>query len=305
MKGVSFGWRLVDAAIAARRGLRLDRIGPARPYLMLAPALALVTLLAVGVVYLVWLSFHDFDTFLFRQGALSFDQYRRLFEPPSGAFYRDVLVRTIAVSVAVTVAAVVVALPVAYALVRTQRAIARGLLLLALLVPFLMGEAVRAFGWSLILGREGAFGWLLSVLSLESRTLLGTSFAIWLGLMQVSVPLAALLILPAMRRVDPALEQAAQTLGARPSRVWRHVVVPLVRPGIAVAAAVVFLLSLAELDLPQILGLGRLPFAANIIRSVYTLQGNLNLGSALSVVLLVTGILAVLALLRLAVPRPR
>lgn len=305
MNGVSFGWRLVDAAIAARRALRVDRIGRARPYLMLAPALALVTLLGVGVLYLIWLSLHDFDTFLFRQGALSLDQYRRLIEPPSGDFYRDVLVRTVAVSVLVTAAAVVVALPVAYALVRTQRALVRALLLLALLVPFLMGEAVRAFGWSLILGREGAVGWLLSAMSLGSRTLLGTNFAIWLGLMQVSVPLAALLILPAMRRVDPALEQAAQTLGARPSRVWRHVVVPLVRPGIAVAAAVVFLLSLAELDLPQILGLGRLPFAANAIRNVYTLQGNLNLGSALSVVLLVTGIVAVLALMRLAVPRRR
>ena len=57
-------------------------------------------------------------------------------------------------------------------------------------------------------------------------------------------------------------------------------------PGIAAASVVVLLLNLAEYDMPAILGLGRLPFVANVIGDIYRLQQNLYLGSAFSLVLL-------------------
>lgn len=291
---VAFGWRVLDGVIAVRRKLRIDRLGPARPYLMLVPALLLMTSLAGGLLYLVYLSFHSFDTFLLEQGPWSLDQYRRLIEPPSGDFIRDTLVRTLTISVLVTIGSVILGLPVAYFIVRTRSRLMRVVTLMLLLVPFLMGEVVRAFGWALVLGSNGLVGWVLSLFGNTSGGILGTPLAVWIGMMQVSIPLATLLILPALTRIEPDLERAAATLGAPPKRVWRHVVVPLARPGIAGAAAVVFLLSVAEYDMPAILGLGRLPFAANVIRSIYTLQNNLYLGSALSLVL--TAIATVLVL---------
>jgi len=249
--------------------------------------------LAVGVGYLIWRSFHQFDTFYARQGGLSAEQYRRLVEPPSGRLYLDAFLRTLWVSTVVTVASTAIGLPVAYAIVRMRSAVLRSLCLIALLVPFLMGEAVRAFAWSLILGREGALTWVLQLLGFSSSGLMGSSLAIAIGLLQVSIPLAALLILPAMRRIDPSLERAAATLGASQSRIWMSVIIPLARPGMAGGAAIVFLLSLAELDLPQVLGLGRLPFVANLVRDIYSTQGNLNLGSAFSVMLMLVGFAAV------------
>lgn len=293
MSDVAFGWKVVDGLVAARRRARPERLGAARPYLMLLPAVLLMSVLAVGVGYLVWRSFHQFDTFYARQGALSTEQYRRLVEPPSGPLYLDAFARTLWVSSVVTIGSTAVGLPVAYAIVRMRSALLRSLCLIALLVPFLMGEAVRAFAWSLILGREGALTWVLRLFGLSSSGLMGTSLAITIGLLQVSIPLAALLILPAMRRIDPTLERAASTLGASPPRVWWTVIIPLARPGMAGGAAIVFLLSLAELDLPQVLGLGRLPFVANLVRDIYSAQGNLNLGSAFSVVLMLVGFAAV------------
>ncbi len=292
---VAWGWRLLDVLIALRRRLGVDRLEPYRPYLMLAPALALVTLLAGGIVYLVYLSFHSFDTFLLRQGPWSLEQYRRLVEPPSGAFNLQTLQRTLVISVLVTVGAVTAGLPVAYFIVRTRSRTMRIVTLVLLLVPFLMGEVVRAFGWALVLGSNGLVAWVLSWFGNDSGGILGTPLAVWIGMMQVSIPLATLLILPALTRIDPDLERAAATMGAPPRRVWRHVVTPLARPGIAGAAAVVFLLSVAEYDMPAILGLGRLPFVANVIRSIYTLQNNLYLGSAFSLVLMAISTVFVVA----------
>lgn len=295
-RDVALGWRLIDALVSVRRAMRPERFGAARPYLMVLPALLFVSIFAAGLLYLLWSSFHGFDTFRARQGGVSIEQYRRIVEPPSGTFYRGVLVRTFTISTLVTLASVPLGLPVAYLIVRVRSQGLRALSLVLLLAPYLMGEAVRAFGWAQILGPNGAVSWAVSLFGAGWHGLLGTNLSIWLGLMQVSIPLAALIALPAVRRIDPQLERAAETLGARPWRVWWHVIAPLARPGMLAGAAIVFLLAVAELDMPQIVGLGRVPFVANIIQQVYELQGNLNLGAALAVTVLALslGLLAML-----------
>ncbi len=195
-------WRLIDGLIAAGRVLRLGRIAKAQPYLLLLPAVLLVTLLAVGLVWLGWLSIHSYDTFLMKVGGISAEQYLLLFEPPSGPFYQRTLVRTLGLSLTVTAGAVLLGLPVAYVIIRTPSRALRVTLLVLLLVPFLMGEIVRTFAWYLILANRGAVGWLAALFGIEDGGLLGTSFGVFIGMMQVSTPLATLLIMPAMRRIS-------------------------------------------------------------------------------------------------------
>lgn len=286
-------WRLIDGLIATGRVLRLGRLVPVQPYLLLLPAVLLVSLLAAGLVWLGWLSIHAYDTFLMRAGAISAEQYRLLFEPPSGPFYQQTLLRTLLLSLTVTAGAVLLGLPVAYVIIRTPSRVLRVALLVLLLVPFLMGEIVRTFAWYLILANKGAVGWLASLFGIEDGGLLGTAFGVFIGMMQVSTPLATLLIMPAMRRIDPNLERAAATLGASPARIWANIIIPLCWPGIVAAVIVVLLLNIAEYDMPAILGLGRLPFVANVIGDIYRLQQNLYLGSAFSLLLLVVSTLVV------------
>jgi len=284
---VAFGWRIIDGIIALGKKLRVEKLAKARPYLMVAPAFLLVSLLAVGIFYLGWLSIHSYDSFLLKQGPISTEQYRRLVEPPSGEFYINTLWRTINMSLLVTATSMLLGLPAAYFIVRTSSRAWRVLVLVLLLVPFLMGEIVRTFAWFLILANRGALGWFLGLFGIEDGGILGTLLGVFIGMLQVSVPLVALLVMPAVRRIDPNLERAAATLGASPARVWRHIVTPLAWPGLAAAVIVVLLLNIAEYDMPAILGLGRLPFVANVIGDIYTLQQNLYLGSAFSLVLLV------------------
>lgn len=294
-RDVSPGWAVIDLIIALGARLRINRLAPVQPYILVAPAVLLVSLLAVGIFYLGWLSIHSYDTFLLQQGPLSLEQYRRLVEPPSGAYYQQTLIRTVVISLLVTAGSLVLGLPVAYVIVRTSSRVLRVFILVLLLVPFLMGEIVRTFAWYMILANRGALGWLASLFGIEDGGLLGTPLGVFIGMMQVSVPLVTLLVLPAVRRIDPNLERAAATLGASPARIWWHVMIPLAWPGLAAATVVVLLLNIAEYDMPAILGLGRLPFVANVIGDIYRLQQNLYLGSAFSLVLLAVSSVMIIA----------
>ena len=224
---IGIGWRLIDLAIALGARLRIGRLAPVQGYILIAPAFLLVSLLAVGIFYLGWLSIHAYDTFLLQQGPLSTEQFRRLVEPPSGDFYMQTLSRTLVISGLVTAGSLVLGFPVAYVIVRSRSRVLRVAILVLLLVPFLMGEIVRTFAWYMILSNRGALGWAAGLFGIEDGGLLGTPLGVFIGMMQVSVPLVALLVLPALRRIDPNLERAAATLGASPSRVWRHVLIPM------------------------------------------------------------------------------
>jgi putative spermidine/putrescine transport system permease protein len=254
-------------------------------------------MLAAGLVYLAWLSFHRFDTFLARQGPASLENYRRLGSGVGAEYYRQTLIRTVITSLAVTAGAVIAAVPVAYVVVRIQRRAWRVLALLFLLVPFLMGETVRAFGWLLLIGRGGAITWAFDKIGLNVE-LIGKPVAVWLGMMQVMLPIATLVLMPAVRRINPDLERAALTMGARPRHVWLRVIVPLAREGVVGAAVVVFTLSMTEFAIPAVLGLGRLPMVANAVQRLYFTNNNIYVGSAFSMVLIVVVTVFVLAIVR-------
>jgi putative spermidine/putrescine transport system permease protein len=292
-RDVAFGWRIIDVLVAIGRKVSLGRARWILPYILILPAAILIGLLAAGVAYMMWLGFHTFQNLAAGSGDWSLDNYRRLFTGFAASSYRNALVRTTVTSILVTISAVALAVPTAYTIVRTQTRAWRRVALVMLLVPFLMGETVRAIGWVLLLGNEGALTWISRGLGHEIK-LLGSSVAVWLGMLQVMFPIATLVMLPAVRRINPDLERAARTMGARPWQVWRRIVVPLARPGILGASLVVLTLSMTEFAIPRILGLGKRPFVANSIQQIYLDRGNLNLGSAFSTVLLVTVILMVM-----------
>ena len=61
------------------------------------------------------------------------------------------------------------------------------------------------------------------------------------------LPLALVALQPTVAQLTPELEEAARSLGSRPWAVLRRVTLPLLAPGLAVAAALVFLTSVTEL----------------------------------------------------------
>jgi putative spermidine/putrescine transport system permease protein len=288
-RDVALGWRLLDVLIAARR--RTGRAGArAGSFLMVLPGLALVSVLGAGLVLLAWRSFHTFDPFLFEQGALSTENYRDVVEDE---LIRTVFVRTLLMTLASTVAAIAIALPLAYVMTRTTKRWVRLLLLVTIFLPILTGDIVRAYGWLVLLGREGLLSWVIG----GDPGMLGTLWAVGLGSVQILIPLSVVILLPAFQRVDTELEKAAASMGAGPVRVWTRVILPLVRPGITGAAAVCITICMTEFANPGLLGQGVRDYVANLVQSVVLGRDNVYLGSAIGLTLLVVVMILVTLLL--------
>jgi putative spermidine/putrescine transport system permease protein len=269
------------------RGTRISR-ALLRVALPAIPGLLLVALLAWGLLGLAWRSIHEYDAYTNTQGGLSLTQFFSMFAGDQSGYFLGVIARTLAISLVVMAGSVALALPVAYFIVRTKSNAWRMTVLGLSLVPFLMGDVVRAFGWLLLLGTDGAYGWTTGLFVGGGRlSLIGTPIGVVLGIVQTMTPISIFVLLPAVRRIDPDIERAAETLGAKPGTAWMRVTLPMLRPGMIAAGIVSFSLATTQYAIPEVIGGGRLPFAANAIQSAFFSQGNINLGSALAVLMLV------------------
>lgn len=297
-------WLLVDAVTAVDRRIP-DRLRRWK-WVMLLPAVLVISSLAIGLADLAARSVTPYDPY--GDSAVSgvtLENFERLFAGPTADFYRSVFMRTLGMSVMTALTATFVGGCIAYLIVRSHRAWVRGVAILLALVPFLMGEVVRAFGWLLLLGGDGFLAWGMDRVGLSFPQLVGTLGGVWIGLMQVMAPIAAFVMIPAIRRVDPDFERAAATLGAPPRKVWWHVSLPLLRPGLTSATVVVFALTMAQFAIPDVLGAGTTPFIANIIENAFFIRGNAHLAGAAAMVMLAFVIIAITILLSFGTDRKR
>ena len=117
-----------------------------------------------------------------------------------------------------------------------------------------MSVVVRAYGWMLILGRQGFVGETLAALSLPRAGLLHTETAVLLALTESFLPFMILALAASLDRIDPDLLAAARGLGASSARTFFAVVVPLALPGFVAGASFVLVGSLSAYAIPALLG---------------------------------------------------
>lgn len=298
-------WAVVDALISVRRAVSRPRVQRAVPYLLVAPALLLVCILVAGVLSLAWSSLHTYDTFLGTSGKFSFTQYQQAVHDPQ---FSGVLVRTVLMAAVTAAITVLLSVPFTLVLGRIRSRSWRLLLLIAMFTPFLTGDVTRTFGWIVALGPRGPIHGLLHLFGLGSPTLLGTEWAIGAGIVQVTVPIVVVILLPAVLKLDPELEAAAMTMGAPRRRVFLSVILPQLKATGFAALAIAFALSMSAYADPLILGEGRNDFLANLLQDRYLNLGDAPLGAAIGIILLIlvaAGFGATLSLGRVRIGRRR
>ena len=272
----SWTWTLLDAIERLALTLWPARLRPWTPWLFLVPALLLVGTLAIGVGTMAELGLRELDLATYRLGEeYTLANYAAIADRP---FYARVLGRTLLAAVLVTGLTLCLAFPYAYALVRTRSALARKALLVALFLPFFIGQVVRGYGWLIVLGREGFVNTLLGHLGLGPFELIHHFPAVVFGLVQYMLPFAILLIVPALTAIGEEIELASESLGARWPATLRHVVLPMARPGLVGAGIVVFTLTLTDFAMPEILGGGGNDFFANAIYDAFFQLSNAGAG---------------------------
>ncbi|MFI1444472.1 ABC transporter permease [Streptomyces fructofermentans] len=131
----------------------------------------------------------------------------------------------------------------------------RRLLTTFLLIPIALPGLVLIIGWAAMWTPAGfASSWLETNTFLVMPVNLYSIPGMAMVAMSVASPTVFLLCRGTLLSIDPALEDAARTLGAGPLRSLFSISLPLLRPAITNAALLVFALSMEVLGLPLILG---------------------------------------------------
>lgn len=228
---------------------------------------------------------------------LSLAQYQRIADTSS---WQYLLVVSVVMALIIAVAATLLAYPLAYFL-KFRAGSRASLYLILLLIPFATSYLLRIMAWKLMLGPEGALNSFLGWIGLISEpldSLVYSRAAVVIALVYVWIPFAVLPIFASMQRVERAQLEAAADLGAGPwSRFWR-ITVPLSLPGALAALFMVFIPTVGEYVTPALVGGSSGLMYGNIIQQFFTRAGNWPLGAALSMIMLLLTLLAVLVALR-------
>jgi putative spermidine/putrescine transport system permease protein len=173
-------------------------------------------------------------------------------------------------------------------LMASRAGAAQALLFAALLLPLSLSLMVRAFGWTLLLGREGPINQLLLWLGLVEHPirLLFTEAGLILGTVSIKLPLMILPIYVVLKTIPAELGQAGASLGAGPVYRFFKLDLPLAMPGMLAGFALVFSQAAAAYVLPTLLGGARYLILSKAIVDNYLILQAGAVGSAISVLLL-------------------
>jgi putative spermidine/putrescine transport system permease protein len=203
--------------------------------------------------------------------------------------YLKAILRTFWIGAFVGILVVVIAYPLAFFLARTTSRW-KGVLMAISLSPLLASVVVRTYGWWVVLNRDGVLNDFLRGAGFidQPYPFLPSAGAIVLGLTHSLLPFGVITILTALNGVNPRLEQAAMSLGATRTRTFLSITLPLSTAGVVGAFLLAFTLAISAYATPQILGGAATPVMAT---QIYNLMLNIldwSLGSAMSVLLIVS-----------------
>jgi ABC-type spermidine/putrescine transport system permease subunit I len=211
--------------------------------------------------------------------------------------YWTVLGHTLVMAALCTALCILISLPVAYALANRLEHLA-GHVKVLITFAFLTDMTLKTFGWALLLDRQGAASWLLERVGFPPGAVgfLFTDTATMLGMVYNLSAFSIFTIYLAIANIDRSLVLAAYDAGCGRWRAFWEVTLPLARPGIWAGAVLVFLLAAGVFLEPKVLGGGKSPMMAELIRQTFETRVNWPLGAALTLVLMVAAALCVAAL---------
>jgi spermidine/putrescine transport system permease protein len=243
----------------------------------------LVGLYSVGVITLI-----SYDQYLSLQAWRDFLHSSTYLGGPLG---RGLFWKSMKMSLGVSITCVILAYPVAYmlALVAGRR---KYTLLLVIITPFLTSYLLRVLAWRVLLNPQGVIQELLrgaGVMQQESTIswLYNSTFAVYLVLAYAWVPFVALPIFVSLESLDLQMLKASSDLGASRWTTFRKVTLPMSMPGVIAAFVFVFIPTIGEYVTPQIVGGKGGYLFGNVIQSSFAASFDWQLGSAMSVFLLV------------------
>jgi len=219
-------------------------------------------------------------------GGFSLDNYTTVLNHPEPIF------TSLSLAIFGTLLCLLVGLPLAY-YIATRAGRRKSLFLILLVIPFWTSFLIRTYAWLMILGPAGVAGFIGDLIGVPRFRILGTEWAVLIGLVYGYLPLMVFPVYVTLERMDRTLVEASKDLGAGRWATFRQITLPVALPGLISGSILVFIPMMGEYVIPQILGYGQVFTMGNALVLVFLESRNWPAGSASAVALIVVMLITV------------
>lgn len=216
----------------------------------------IVTLLII-IVFAIFLIYPLLSLFLdgfkdSKSGVWSLVNYIQFF---SKKYYTSALVNSFKLTISVTVIAVLIGVPLAY-FMSFYKIKGKGILEVLFIISMMSPNFIGAYSWILLLGRNGSVTkFLEKALGINIPSIYG--FAGMLLVFSLKLyPFIYIYVSGALKKIDVALSEAAESLGCGGLKKVFTVIMPLITPTLVAAALLVFMNCMADFGTPALIGEG-------------------------------------------------
>lgn len=217
-----------------------------------------------------------------RDGAFTFDNISAVATPE----HARALGLSLALSAIATIVCFLIAFPLGLIL-RNSKLGQKGFIIFIFILPMWMNFVLRTMAWQVLLEKNGVINMLLHSMGFSGLEIINTPAAVVLGMAYDYLPFMILPIYNSLTRIDNSVIEAAYDLGASKALVLRKIMLPLSIPGIVSGITMVFVPSLTTFAISNMLGGGKVNLIGNIIEQEFTASSNWNLGSGLSLIMMI------------------
>jgi putrescine transport system permease protein len=178
--------------------------------------------------------------------------------------------------------------PMAYAIARAEPE-RRPILLMLVVLPFWTSFLIRVYAWMGLLAENGVLNQFVrwSGIADNPGTILGTEWAVHLGIAYAYLPFMVLPLYATLEKLDWSLLEAAADLGARPIAAFLTITLPLSLPGVIAGCLLVFIPAVGEFVIPDLLGGTDTLMIGKVLWDEFFTNSDWPLASAVAICLLV------------------
>lgn len=217
-----------------------------------------------------------------KDGGFTLSQITAILDP----VHLKALIFSLEIAIGSTLICILLSYPLVLAMRRLNLG-KQGFALFILILPMWMNFILRILAWQMILSNNGILNFLLQKIGLGPLSIANSGTAIMIGMVYDYLPYMVLPIFNAISEIDEDIIEAAKDLGAGSFTIFRKIIFPLSVPGLLSGIVMVFVPSMTSFVVSDVLGGGKLQLVGNIIEQEFTKSMNWNLGSGLSVSLMI------------------
>lgn len=231
---------------------------------------------------------------------LTLANFERFFQR---AIYYESAIRSIGLATLVAGITLVLGYPLAYLIAKTEHPGRNTFLMILVLTAMQLDIVIRLYGLMVLMGDNGVVNAALLQWGVIEKPLplMYNFLGVVVGLVQFALPFMVLSLIGIIRGIHPSLEEAARSLGANRWTAFWRITFPLSMAGVLAGSLLVFAISMSSYVIPALMGGWKVMVLPIHIFQQNSELGNWQFGAAISVILFMSSMLAVLVYQRYAI----